>query len=75
MAKEVMITDENITKIKDMYESNKESLALVESTIKRNGVLDSGLSEADESFEQGFNNGIESVCTILGIDLYGRKLS
>lgn len=64
------ITEEQIKKIKSIYNDNREELSQVRNTIKENGILNNGLSESDESWEQGFNNGIENICSILGINLY-----
>ena len=59
------ITTEQITKLKDAYESNKEELKYVEDYIKKWGATDDGLTDATESFEQGYNNALEFVFRVL----------
>ena len=55
--------------IRNLYKESLESLELVENHIKNYGILDNGLSDSTESFEQGYVNAIECVCNILGIKL------
>ena len=59
------ITKEQIAKLKDAYESNKETLREVEEYIEEYGMTDSGLADATESFEQGWNNALEFVFRVL----------
>ena len=59
------ITKEQIAKLKDAYESNKETLRELEEYIEENGVTDDGLTDATESFEQGYNNALEFVFRVL----------
>lgn len=61
------ITKEQITNLKDAYEGNKEELKYVEDYIKEYGMTDDGLSDATESFEQGYNNALEFVFRILDL--------
>ena len=62
------ITREQIMKLKESYESNKVTLEELEEYIQENGITDDGLSDATESFAQGWNNAMEFVFEILGID-------
>ena len=59
------ITNEQIAKLKDAYESNKETLREVEEYIEECGMTDDGLTDATESFEQGYNNALEFVFRVL----------
>ena len=59
------ITKEQIAKLKDAYESNKETLREVEEYIEEYGMTDDGLTDATESFEQGYNNALEFVFRVL----------
>lgn len=59
------ITKEQIAKLKDAYESNKEELKYVEDYIKKWGATDDGLTDVTESFEQGYNNALEFVFRVL----------
>ena len=61
------ITSEKIAKLKESYESNKEVLKELEEYIEENGMTDDGLTDATESFEQGYNNALEMVFRILGL--------
>lgn len=62
------ITNEQIAKLKDSYESNKEDLRNLRNHIKEYGMTDDGLSDVTESFEQGWNNAMEYVFITLGIE-------
>lgn len=62
-----MVTVEHVTKLKEAYKSNKEQLKELEQYINNNGITDDGLTDATESFEQGYNNALEYVFSILGI--------
>ncbi len=55
------ITKEQIANLKDAYESNKEELKYIEDYIEEHGMTDNGLTDATESFEQGYNNALEFV--------------
>lgn len=59
------ITKEQIAKLKDAYKSNKETLREVEEYIEEFGMTDDGLTDATESFEQGYNNALEFVFRVL----------
>ncbi len=65
-----IITDEQIQKIKDVYESNKQTLK----TIEENDEYYDMYSDKDinEIFESGYNNALEYVMDILGIE-YEKK--
>ena len=54
----VKITKEKLKYILDIYLSNKETL----------GELEEEVDDICETFEQGYNNGIEFVLNILGIE-------
>lgn len=63
----------NITKVQietliESYKDNKASLEELDDYIEENGITDEGLSDATESFEQGWNNAMEFVFFTLGID-------
>lgn len=61
------ITNEQIMKLKESYEDNKEALRNLEDYIEEYGMTDDGLSDVAESFEQGWNNALEFVFLTLGI--------
>lgn len=63
------ITPKQIAIITGMYQDNKETLAQLEETIRQNGITDDGITDAANSFEQGYNNAIEQLCNVLGIQL------
>lgn len=69
MEKQWIITEEQLLNLKGSYESNKEELATLENFINENGCTNEGLSDATESFEQGYNNALEYVFQILGVPL------
>jgi hypothetical protein len=62
------ITKEQIEKLKSTYEGNKEELKQLEEEIARYDITDSGISDVTESFEQGYNNALEYVFRVLGIN-------
>ena len=59
------ITKKQIAKLKDAYEGNKEELKYIEDYIRKWGATDDGLTDATESFEQGYNNALEFVFRVL----------
>lgn len=61
------ITKEQIAKLKDTYEGNKVFLREIEEYIEEYGMTDDGLTDATESFEQGYNNALEFVFRVLGV--------
>ena len=61
------ITDKQIMKLKESYEYNNEALKDLEDYIEEYGMTNDGLSDAAESFEQGWNNALEFVFSTLGI--------
>ena len=63
----MQINEIQIKTLKDSYESNRLSLKEINDHINQNGCLDNGLSEVEESFEQGWNNALEYVFRILNI--------
>ena len=63
------ISESQIEKLKDIYASNKEDLERLEAFIKEHGSTNEGLTDATESFEQGYNNALWQVFNILGIPM------
>jgi len=63
------ISDDAIRKIKGAYRSNREELRELENIIDENGITDDGISDVSISFEQGYNNALEFVLTLLAIDI------
>lgn len=61
------VTQKQIALLKQVYEENKENLSNVKSIIRDYGITAEGLADATESFEQGYNNALEYVFTVLGI--------
>lgn len=64
-----MVNEKAKKLIKELYESAQEDLEEVENQIDEYGILDNGVSDVEETFEQGYVNGVYQVCKILGIDL------
>ena len=67
------ITEEQATKIKSTYEDNRRDLEKLNNLIEKEGFLECGCTHIEDTFEQGFNNGIEFVCNILGIVWLNRR--
>ena len=65
----MVITKEQIDLLRGVYIANKEDLKQVEEDIEAFGETDDGVSNATESFEQGYNNALEYVFKALGIEL------
>lgn len=63
-----LITENQIEKLKGSYIGNKEELETVEQFIEENGITDYGLTDVTESFEQGYNNALQFVFSVLGIE-------
>ena len=63
------ISKEIINELKEVYNSNKESLEKLEEYINENGATDCGITDVTESFEQGYNNALEFVFSKLQINL------
>lgn len=63
------ITKEQIEELKGTYEANKEDLKEVRRYINKYDILDNGVSEVEETFEQGYNNALEYVFRVLGINI------
>ena len=61
------ITSEQIRELKESYKDNKASLEELEEYIEENGITDEGLTDVTESFEQGWNNAMEFVFSVLNI--------
>lgn len=63
----MVLSVEQVTQLKEVYQSNKEDLKNLEQYIKENGITDDGVIDATNSFEQGWNNALEYVFNVLGI--------
>lgn len=61
------VTVDVAKQLKETYLSNKEELNKLADYIVKNGITDDGLTDATESFEQGYNNALEHVFHVLGI--------
>lgn len=61
------ITAAQIKKIRESYDANKTDLKKLEVCISANGITDDGISDVSASFEQGYNNALEFVFSVLGI--------
>lgn len=68
MTKTIANWEEKIKAIKGTYEANKEDLKELERFINKHGMTEDGLSDVNESFEQGYNNALEFVFRTLGVD-------
>ena len=64
------ITNEMITKLIDTYQSNKEELHELREFLFEHGILDDGVSDINATFEMGYNNALEYVFSVLGIQDY-----
>lgn len=67
--KVLAVGDGSLSKLKALYQSNKEELEKIANEIELYGVTDSGLTDVTESFEQGFNNALEQVFDVLEIGI------
>lgn len=61
------ITREQMERLMSAYNDNKEELNELEEFINENGITDDGISDITVSFEQGYNNALEYVFSVLGI--------
>ena len=61
------ITREQMERLMSAYNDNKEELNKLEEFINENGITDDGISDVTVSFEQGYNNALEYVFSVLGI--------
>lgn len=64
----IKISAKQMETLKNLYKSNKDSLKELENFISEHGVTDCGLTDATESFEQGYNNAMEQIFNMFGID-------
>ena len=62
------ITKEQINEMVSIYEANKEALEELRDALDEDLEAEDGVTDAAASFEQGFNNALEHVFSILGID-------
>lgn len=67
-AKNYFYTDRQMLTLIGSYQGNKEELETLKQFIKENGITDYGLSDITESFEQGYNNALQFVFSVLGIN-------
>ena len=65
----ITVTEETIKKLKDTYDSNKEELISMENDF----YADIADENPEMSFEQGYNNALEYVFGLLGIE-YAPKI-
>lgn len=66
-AKRLYFTETQVKEILELYQSNKEQLAVIAQAIEENGYLDDGTQDVEASFEQGYNNALEQVMSRMGI--------
>ena len=59
------ITREQMERLMSAYNDNKEELNELEEFINENGITDDGISDVTISFEQGYNNAMEYVFSVL----------
>lgn len=64
----IILPAEVVIKLQEAYKSNKEELSQIKSDLKDCGTLDNGISDIEDSFEMGYNNAMEYVFSILGIE-------
>lgn len=62
-----MASVKEINRIKELLDSAKEDLKVVEDHIDQYGILDNGVSDSTDTFEQGYVNALEQVLKILGV--------
>lgn len=62
------ITDNTIKRLKQTYAENKANLEELEDFIEEHGMTNEGLTDVTESFEQGWNNAMEYVFSVLDIN-------
>ena len=61
------ITSDVVDKLKNVYDSNRETLDTMRQHIAENGSLDNGITDIEDTFEQGYNNALEYVFKTLNI--------
>ena len=61
------ITSEQIKRLREMYEANQVCLNELAEYIEEHGSTDDGLTDVEESFEQGWHNAMKFVFEVLGI--------
>lgn len=62
-----IITETQVNELIESFKANEEDLATLEAYIKENGCTEDGLGDSAESFEQGYNNALRYVFSILDI--------
>ena len=68
-----IITNETIETLINAYESNKNTLYLLDKTLEEHGILDNGVSDIHDTFEMGYNNALQYVFSQLGIKDYDKE--
>ena len=68
--KEIKVTEEMMNKLIATYEGNKEDLSEIEEYLEHD-YLDDGVSNVNDTFEMGYNNALEYVFKVLGIEVPG----
>lgn len=64
------ITNEMIEKLINAYESNEDTLYELDAIIDEYGILDNGITDIHDTFEMGYNNALQYVFSVLGINEY-----
>jgi len=62
-----MLTEKQQKILKDSYKANEKDLKKVQRYVNKYGCTEDGLSDASESFEQGWNNALQFVFSTLGV--------
>lgn len=62
-----LLTENQIEKLIGSYTANKEELEALKEFINENSITDYGLLDVTESFEQGYNNALRYVFSVLNI--------
>lgn len=65
-----IITDEMAKNLIETYKCNREDLCELERIIYEDGIIEDGITDITDTFEQGYNNALEYVFHILGIKDY-----
>lgn len=64
-----MLSDEQMTDLKIAYQTACEELEEIEKNIEKYGILDNGISDATETFEQGYKNALDFIMNLLEIKI------
>ncbi len=63
----IEITINDLIKLINAYTGNKGDLNDLKMYLEEDGILDTGVSEIEETFEQGYNNALEYTFNVLGL--------